>query len=410
MAREEISREHQSMAFPPRAAVRPDGSVQHADPASHENPHSPAPPLPPEPRVDLTPRSAEGHPRNSPAIQRIVNRHRQSAQSNDARTGAVAETRAVAPSVDIEPRTPVAGVNVLDENALRQVLNDVETNNPKSTQTAIKDPRYTTVNLLSNGKLHGVPVTVAVRKFQAVHRAKLNRAATEEQLQPLVEAISATLGDGVSAFDLTFTDLFQLLHWHRLNSWTSIPYVQVDYCKNPDHVEAVLKGTKPRSSLEIKTTLRDTTLEYKFLEPNKEDVEKWSAAVADALPEGSYITHSTVQDICDINHYLSELRERAQTSDADRPKTDKDIQEELAHIDELAWLADRAAYIGPKTLSVADRVKIVSEMDLNHADALEQLIKIYNDYGISENVQVTCTDCGAQMTTAVRLSAESFLS
>lgn len=253
---------------------------------------------------------------------------------------------------------------------------------PQSVPSVVeKNADYIQLDLPSNFIFYEFK-SLAARKIRGGEQAKINRSSREQSMLHLVEAISATLEPGVSAFDLTVPDFYWLLYWHRQNSYTKNTYVHTTFCTNPDHVEKVLEGQLPEESLRIEEFIKATTLKETKLEepPQTDDLENLNSL-------GLEIHPCTMRDLVDM----------LEAGDIADP--------------EMEFLYNLASHIKPigehKDLKV--RIAMVQNMEADCTEELNQYMARVLNYGVEESINVRCKECGAEKVSEITIDARTFL-
>lgn len=250
---------------------------------------------------------------------------------------------------------------------------------------------FFSVDLPSNFQLYPFK-TLSVSPLKGIHIAKFNRAFKEERLKYIVEAISSTLGDGVSAFDLQPGDFYYLMYWHRVNSFPKNPMMIEAYCQDLTHnlqvTEGVDDGTgniikKEKETLHIKELLNNTTLETKNLKPL--DLTPYKE-----LDERYQLGYETMRDVVEVAEYVIESEDGAP---------------------EFSWLAGRAAFLKPLPgrTTLKERCAIVEQMSTDDLAMLEAYSQDITDYGVSEFANIRCKECGASTRVNISFDALTFL-
>ncbi len=234
--------------------------------------------------------------------------------------------------------------------------------------------------------------TLAIRTLKAVDQAKLHQAATQKRIRYTVEAISATLGNGISAFDLTPQDFYYLMYWQQVNSFLKYPRVVTAHCTDAQHNEDVLLGKwnedlKKRvpldeNTLQMKVTVNKTTLETKNLEYKLSDFRWPSIEHLDLHVE-------TMRDIVDAAENLTELE----------------------NLDEIEWLAGYAAFLRRRDPedTLIKRMERIRDLTADQVSDLDEYILATTSYGVSESTKIKCMECGALNEVVIPFDAHTFL-
>lgn len=253
-----------------------------------------------------------------------------------------------------------------------------------------KNSSYVDITLPSNFHFYDFK-SLAVRHFRAPEQAKCIRAAKEGRFKHLVDAISATLQPGISAYDLTHEDFYAIMYWHRMNSFSRLPYTHDSFCENPEHLAEVLAGKLPDESLKISTIITKA-----MLKENQFNAE--GIVIPPALAEKYQLGVLRAKDMVELEE-----------------------MEELPEFDDIEFLGDLASYLHPLELkranqsdpvkfqSIKDRIQIVAGMDPDEVEDMQTYIRSVSNYGISETVNVKCRGCGAERESKVSIDALAFL-
>lgn len=248
---------------------------------------------------------------------------------------------------------------------------------PKSASET--DSRFLDVTLPSNFYFYPFK-TLSLRFIRGGEQAKFARAAKDGRIKHVVDAISATLAPGVSAYDLTMKDFYWIMHYQRMNSNKKIPYIHKTYCENAEHLTKVLSKELPEESLEISQIITDTTLKDTPFDPTK--------IVMPSFAEHIQVGTVRMRDIVEV--------------------AENDEREDF---EEFSWLADRAAFIEPQkgAETIADRIKVVQQLSSEEMDELQKYMDSVSTYGVQEFIVVKCKECGAEKVSEVTIDALSFL-
>lgn len=266
------------------------------------------------------------------------------------------------------------------------------------------DPDYYSLTLLSLFKFYDRKF-LSARMIKGKHQAKFNKASKEQNLRYLVEAISSTLGDGASAFDLTPSDFYYLMYWQRISSFPKNPQIIRATCDNKNHVRRTLLKADHEEflapeTLQIELFLDKTTVEEDYLD--ELSLEPFAELIA------KYDLH--VETMRDLVEY-AELEEEVRLQKAKPKKTTEELAQESIDEDELDWLSGRAAFLrrteGRTTLR--ERIAIVNEMDADEIQELENYIDAVTAYGVREHANVKCKECGAHHRVPISIDALNFL-
>lgn len=247
---------------------------------------------------------------------------------------------------------------------------------------AEKEAAYTNIELPSKFQFYQFQ-SLAARTLKGAEQAKFNRAHQEDRLRFTVEAISATLEPGISAFDLTPSDFYFLMYWQRVASFTKTPQIITLQCDNQEHLEKVAAKEMTVDSLKISEFLNSTTLDVSILE--NLNFEQLTMGL-EAYPLGVETMHDVVA-----------LTEKIQDLDSDETLDS-----------EYGWLASKAAFLN-RSLPLEQRIEIIKEMSVDDTALLETYINNVTNYGVSEYGTVKCRGCGASKKVKISFDALSFL-
>jgi hypothetical protein len=282
--------------------------------------------------------------------------------------------------------------------------NGTDAESPADRPKSETDPEFYSVLLPSFNKFYAFPFeNLSVRHIKGFHQAKFHRASKERNLRFLVEAMSSTLGDGVSAFDLTPADFFFMMYWQRVSSFPKTPQIVSSECSNDEHVErTVLNPEDPQylspDTLKIEVFLDRTTMETTYLE--EWNVEPWSDL---ELKYGLGV--ETMRDLVEYADLEEELRIQNARMDVDG-LAQAEIDQEM-----LMWLSGRAAFIKKREgcFSLKDRIEVIKKMDADDVMKLESYIDASCSYGVKEYATLTCKECGAHHRVSISVDALNFL-
>lgn len=295
-----------------------------------------------------------------------------------------------------QPRGPRPGAAIIGTPPEARPQTAPSTPEPVSKSHAETDPEFFTIDLPSNFEFYGFK-QLACRTLKASHQAKFSRANKEQKLRYSVEAISATLEPGLSAFDLTPSDFYFLMYWQKVNSFQRNPMIVTVYCDNTDHNHSVHIGDEvsdeenegktkivkmPEESLKTETVLTNTTLETKVLPPvfkmpSLSIVSKYDLHV------------ETMRDVVEATEYIIE----------------NDVNEEDLFHQQYAVFLRRL----PDEKGLKRRMDIVAQMDPHEIEEMDEYIKHVTAYGVSEHAMIKCKGCGAPNRVKISFDALSFL-
>ncbi len=240
-----------------------------------------------------------------------------------------------------------------------------------------------------------------VKPFKGRNLGKLSRAKEERSTLHMVEAVSSVLsntrGDQHIGFKLTLPDFYFVLYWLRLNSFTKSVFIHESQCTNPDHIERVTNGELGSDTLLQAEVINKSSVKTVMLEqaPNLE------AFVLDY--PGVTLAQATMQDAIEMtedpNFDQEEFRYAAQKAVYLRGLTPIDPQDHAA-------LAQYPSGLRPMTL--VERVSIVDDMSADDHIMIQSYEKATGEYGIVEQIKVTCKGCGASKVDKITIDAHSF--
>ena len=287
------------------------------------------------------------------------------------------------------------------------------------------DPNYQSIGLPSEFRLYDFK-QLTVSNLKGVHQAKLSRAAKERKMRYVVEAISSTLGEGVSAFDLTPQDFYFLMYWHRLQSFPKNPQMIPFTCTAKDHIRrTILRTDHPEylspDTLDISTILTDTSLKTEYLQTL--DLSKWAD-----LDAKYQLGVETMRDIVEFSelqeeeaYYKEESNENPSyeeendsgEEDLGSEGTTASLKEETSDEDftEVEWLQERSVFLkrGPGRNTILERNEIIKDFSSDEIFELEKYIEAVSAYGVAESTTLKCKACGASHRVKLSVDALTFL-
>lgn len=286
----------------------------------------------------------------------------------------------------------------------------VDSHDGSPTQAEV-DPNYMTIGLPSQFVFYPFK-TLTVCQLKGIHQAKLSRAAKDRKMRYVVEAISSTLGDGVSAFDLTPQDFYFLMYWHRLQSFPKNPQLIPYACTSEDHIRrTILRTDHPEyvdpKTLDISTIMSDTSLKTEYLEGLD------LSAVQDLIEK--YDLHvETMRDIVEFAELEEEedYLQQQEESEFGTDQTTATIEEESDEsFSEVEWLKVRSVFLrrGPDRNTILERNEIVKEMSSDEVFQLDKYIEAVTNYGVAESTTLKCKECGASHRVKLSVDALTFL-
>lgn len=178
------------------------------------------------------------------------------------------------------PRSPIepapSRAQMQDIGAATQPPEDPPLNDAKKAKYVkgtAKDANYVRVDLPSKHVFYDFQ-DVFIRPFKIKELSKIWLATQENSFTHLVDAMDATLADGVDLRDLLPQDFKFLMYWHRINSYPRSPFTIDWTSKYGDK----LKHTVRETNLDITTCTmsRDEVeayREYGLVAPTVRDVE-----------------------------------------------------------------------------------------------------------------------------------------
>ena len=220
---------------------------------------------------------------------------------------------------------------------------------------------------------------LSVRKVTGRVQAKFSRAGADGNPRHLIEGISALLGNGVSAYDLSSEDFRWLMHFILLLSYPQSPRKIVVTCDGEKHNALVEAGEMDKSTLSQVHNFDRPTLKEFYFEPSK-------LAELDLTPLSAYtLGIYTMRDSVDFEEMF-----------AGQEPTEEDI-----------FIYDLAAYLKGGTLE--ERADKVRDMSVPEFRALEAYRAVAQQHGIISTIKSTCKECGTETVTDVTISVHDFL-
>lgn len=220
---------------------------------------------------------------------------------------------------------------------------------------------------------------LSVRKVTGRVQAKFSRAGADGNARHLVEGVSALLGNGISAFDLSAADFRWLLHFILLLSYPQSPRRITVTCDGEKHNDMVASGEMPESSLRQVHNFDRPTLKETFFVPASLDELDLTPLREHNL--GVY----TMRDSIDFEEMF-----------AGQEPTAEDI-----------FIYDLAAYLKGGTLE--ERADKVRDMSVPEFKALELYRAAVQQHGIRSTIKSVCKECGTETVTDVTISVQDFL-
>lgn len=260
---------------------------------------------------------------------------------------------------------------------------------PATPTAAQRDAGYYPLELLSGFVFYPFK-TLSVTQVRGKHQAKFAMAHKRGETRLSVDAVTALLGDGVNAADLTVPDFFFTMYWLRLHCAGSAPLKVRGMCSAPEHVLAVAEKRKPSETLVTVDIVNHTRLKESVLDPK-------------AVEE--FLQRPEVAALTDLGYRLTAPR-MADSIELEEKWQDKDS------FAEVEFLADFASSIVPldgRPATLEERIHAVGEMDSDMISLLRDWQEVIQSYGVEEFVKFKCKECGAEIEAEVSVSASDFL-
>ena len=255
-----------------------------------------------------------------------------------------------------------------------------------------ENPDFISIDLPSKFQFYGFK-ELSARTLRGSHQAKMNRAYTQNRIRFIVEAISATLEPGISAFDLTPADFYFLMYWQKVNSFTKSPQIITVQCSDPKHLERVKEAELPIESLRIEQFLNATTLDT-------QTCETLDLATLRAGLEKYDLGVETMRDVVEMTEKLTDMAEAEEDPENKTPLSES--------VSEYGWLVSRATFLASPA-SLDARCKIIGDMTVEETSLLEQYMQAVTQYGVEEFANVKCKECGASKRVKISFDALTFL-
>lgn len=211
-----------------------------------------------------------------------------------------------------------------------------------------------------------------VHPLRGFHLSKLVRARGEKSVRIMTEVLNSILtnsqGTQNLAHELTLPDFYAVLYFIRFNFFTKTEFHHTDYCSNPEHLKKVQEGKLPEDSLKNSQTITSSMLNTRNLE--------------------AAISHEKFQPakMRDIIDYTE----------------NPNIKNE-----EFQWLGQFACYLKGENLQ--RKMEIAATLSPDEIQDCKSYMDLIDDYGIEEQIKLTCKGCGASMDSKVSIDAHSFL-
>lgn len=350
-----------------------------------------------QPNSRLARQAGQPTPASKRVIETVSTEHHALNRNQSPAKAATATNQAYSQSQ--APRNPRVSAVPLD-TPTQQVAPQVE--QPAKTDAEVNS-QYQAIDLPSGFEFYEFK-TLTIRPLKGMDQAKLHMAATQNSIRHTVEAISATLGDGVSALDLTPQDFYYLMYWQRTQSFLKTPMVVRASCSNEQHNEDVLLGRwnedktaripLDEKTLELSIHVDKTTLKVKNLELTDAQRDPATYPAINMLD----LSVETMRDIVFAADKLIDL-------------------EDLA---EAEWLAGYAAFLKPQVVydkgsttpryeNLLERMDRVKEFTPDQISELDEYILTMASYGVSESTTIKCPECTALNEVVIPFDARTFL-
>lgn len=218
-----------------------------------------------------------------------------------------------------------------------------------------------------------------VHPFKGKHLSKLARAASERSPRIMAEVVSSILEVpgtqiGGLAFRLTMPDYYWVLYFQRRSCYTKVSFNHTTRCTNHKHIQQVMEGKLTPESLIIKSTIDVTSLSSR----NAKEVD---------IPEC----------IKDLEPHCTTVGTFVLM-----------VEDSRFGNEDYNYTATLAAVIMPN-LPWEQRLAIAEELSVDQVEALKAYEKESQDYGVTEEANVTCPGCSASIKTKLSIDASSFL-
>lgn len=296
-----------------------------------------------------------------------------------------------------------AGSTVVDSHSRNAGSSAPTTSAASAVSYAEKDPTFYDVSDGLPSKFIFYPqdiTSLSIRPLRIPEAKKIFQGQTLKSMRIMVEAVSACLQPGLSAFDLTRGDYYYLLYWLRIQSFKKSPYTLTAVCTSYDHIEKVVNEELSRDSLIIEQIVHKVG-ELNVTSPDFNKVEEQIQLIRAEYGLDCY--PPLMRDIVDIDE-LDQKDEQGNTLSDDQGNP-------LPPSKDVLWTAKYASVLSPfkhgRTLQ--ERMAIFDSLDLGPdlLGDLDYLIKLF-DHGVQERASVACKECGAKMDVSVSINALSF--
>jgi hypothetical protein len=259
------------------------------------------------------------------------------------------------------------------------------------------DPNFSSIDLPSLFQFYEFK-QISCRTLKASHQAKFSRAHKEGKLRYVVEAISATLEPGLSAYDLSPLDFYFLMYWQRVNSFGKNPMVITAWCTNETHNEQVYQGydaDDPDNPGQTKHSKKD------------EETLRTEIIVNSTTLETKY---ATAVDLSEFSDLLSRYKLGAETM-RDVVETTEMFQDEEEISEEIAFLLPYAAFLTTceGQSNIKEKLKVVENMTPDDLADMDKYMKAVTDYGVTEQANVKCKECGSVTQVRIAFDPLTFL-
>lgn len=261
-----------------------------------------------------------------------------------------------------------------------------------------QNPEFFSIDLPSNFIYYPFK-SLSMRTMKGIHQSKMNRAAEEDNIRHVVDAIGSTLEPGISAYDLSPQDFYFLMYWQRVYSYPKTPLVIRASCTNKDHLLEVAEGKKDKKTLEIDEIVNSTTLrtrELPYTGDYKEALmEHLSERAQELFLENLHIMHiETMRDVVEANNLLIA---------AEKTDTKKELEWQLGYASYLHSVEN--GVVAP----LEARAAVIADMNPDDIETFDEYIRVVTNYGVDESANIRCRDCGAMCSIPLPIDAVTFL-
>lgn len=259
------------------------------------------------------------------------------------------------------------------------------------------DPAYSSLPLPSNFQWYSFK-QLSVRPLRVPEIKKIWAAHVSDSLRAFIEAINPAMDQDL--FDLTVGDLYAVMFWLRLNSYTKAQYSVQWSCNHKDHIKKVMEGPKKAKkgegvdhswtpeSLANTHIVQSTSVEEVQMRPLEEIAEFMKSM--DLVQKGIAFYPSTVRDMVEIAEMSREPEFDAGDDYLCRYATYLDRRHG-------ATLQDRATFMmtDPR-FTPDDTIQMNTMID-------------YLTHGVRESIKLPCKKCSASNSVAIPIDARTFL-